>query len=365
MYNLLRCDKQYISNIVALIVCWLYHLVNTISQPDYMAKSDGNKHPGRKNTGMASVLGAAPPFTIPALEADRFRIIPHAVHHRLRHIEVDDYALRAFLTKVTDVAVQHLRYVPYERFMLARALDIEMGARFRQTLRTLLFDRGTGGFTIGTQGNTTDPDDFVRFGTAVSHLMGPANFDAMSETYYARFFVKHTDDSDSYLRQAYRNMTLHTDGTFVDEPTDWLLMMKFAEANAIGGESRLLHLDDWEALKEFSTHPLASYKFTYKAPPSKNQSQTVERTTFFSHNGKPCICYIDQFVYPETIDQASYLSRLSHSLEQSPATTAIPLPTGNLIMLNNLFWLHGRAAFEPHVDLGRELMRQRGTFSVE
>ena len=41
---------------------------------------------------------------------------------------------------------------------------------------------------------------------------------------------------------------LHTDGTFVDEPTDWLLMMKMIEQNARGGESRLLHLDDWKEL---------------------------------------------------------------------------------------------------------------------
>jgi protein CsiD len=166
----------------------------------------------------------------------------------------------------------------------------------------------------------------------------------------------------SYLRQAYRRFTLHTDGTFVDEPTDWLLMMKFEEQNAVGGESRILHLDDWEELEKFSTDPLATHKFVYKAPPSKNVQQIVERQTFFNVNDKPCICFIDQFAYPETIKEAKYLEELSSSMENSEGVCELGLPEGDLIVLNNLFWLHGRAAFEKHSDLYRELLRQRGCF---
>ena len=43
----------------------------------------------------------------------------------------------------------------------------------------------------------------------------------MAGKYYARFHVKHEDKSDSYLRKAYTNMDLHTDGTYVKEITDW------------------------------------------------------------------------------------------------------------------------------------------------
>ena len=45
----------------------------------------------------------------------------------------------------------------------------------------------------------------------------------MAGNYYARFEVKHTDSSDSYLRKAYTNIDLHTDGTYVKEKTDWLI----------------------------------------------------------------------------------------------------------------------------------------------
>jgi hypothetical protein len=57
----------------------------------------------------------------------------------------------------------------------------------------------------------------------------------------------------SYLRKAYRNMDLHTDGTYVKEVTDWLLMTKIDEQNAEGGETAMLHLDDLGTLRMIYT----------------------------------------------------------------------------------------------------------------
>jgi protein CsiD len=59
-----------------------------------------------------------------------------------------------------------------------------------------------------------------------------------------------------------------------------------------------------------------------------------------------------------------YLRDMSRSMEGSPATFELPLPVGDLIVLNNHFWVHGRAAFEKHRDLHRELMRQRGLLTT-
>jgi protein CsiD len=140
-------------------------------------------------------------------------------------------------------------------------------------------------------------------------------------------------------------------------------MMKMVEENARGGESRLLHLDDWKGLDRFSNHPLASHKFTYKAPSSKNVDQEIQRLTFFNYNNKPGVCFIDQFVYPETIEEAKYLRDLSHSMETDESVTELELPVGDLVVVNNIFWLHGRAAFEVNPDLNRELLRQRGRFN--
>ncbi|RWR10080.1 glutarate dioxygenase GlaH [Siminovitchia fortis] len=293
-----------------------------------------------------------------------YEVKSHPQSDRLYHIEIDKEAIAKFLAAVEEknISVQVLEYTPYQRQIVASLLQDFVGEDLGEILRGIIHDRESGGFTLGLEGVTEDTDEFVIFGTAISHLVGMPNFDAMTGKYYARFTVKHTDNSDSFLRQAYRLFTLHTDGTFVDEPTDWLLMMKMVEENAVGGESRLLHLDDWKELDKFVNNPLGKHKFTYIAPPSKNVTQTVDRATFFNVNDKPCICFIDQFVYPESIEQAKYLEDLSASLESDESVIELELPVGDLVVLNNLFWMHGRAAFEVNPDLNRELMRQRGRF---
>lgn len=297
-------------------------------------------------------------------KTNRYEVKVHPQTDRLYHIQLSKKAIQGFLNTVKEenYSVQHLEYTPYSRLIVSSILLDHVGEEFGELLRNIVHDRESGGFTIGLDGVTEDTEEYVIFSTAISYLLGSSNFDSMSGKYYARFSVKHTDNSDSYLRQAYRLFTLHTDGTFVDEPTDWLLMMKIVEENARGGESRLLHLDDWKDLDKFSTHPLASHKFTYKAPSSKNVDQEVQRLTFFNYNNKPGACFIDQFVYPETIEEAKYLRDLSHSMETDESVTELKLPVGDLVVVNNIFWLHGRAAFEVNPNLNRELLRQRGRF---
>ncbi|MEH6943851.1 glutarate dioxygenase GlaH [Bacillus sp. JJ722] len=293
-----------------------------------------------------------------------YEILPHPQSNRLYHIEISADIVKKFLEimKEDGVSAQRLEYTPFARQLVTDRLLTLTGYELGNIVREILNDRASGGFTVGMKDVTEDKEEFLFFSTAFSHMAGMPNFDSMTGKYYANFSVKDTDNSDSYLRQAYRLFTLHTDGTFVDEPTDWLLMMKLEERNAVGGESRLLHLDDWNELDKFANDPIGSHKFTYKAPSSKNVGQEVERTTFFKQNNKPCICFIDQFVYPETIEQAKYLSNLSDSMEADEAVIELKLPVGNLVMVNNLFWLHGRAAFEKNTELYRELQRQRGRF---
>lgn len=292
-----------------------------------------------------------------------FMVGPHPHHPRLRHLHLDPSALSRFVDSVAQIDVQNLQYVSFMRYIVAAKLEAAFGAAFSQTLRHLASDRATGGFTLGVGAVTDRHDDYVRMGTAIGHLLGPSNHDAMSGTYFARFLVKDTDASDSYLRQAYRLFTLHTDGTFVSDATDWLLMMKFTEDHAVGGESRFLHLDDWDERDHFATHPLGRVPFAYKAPGSKNVEEQIERPVFFDSEFGLSMSFIDQFVQPRSMAEAQYLHDLSSAMETSPGTREVPLPVGDLVVLNNYFWLHGRAPFEKNPLLNRELMRQRGMFA--
>lgn len=294
----------------------------------------------------------------------KLEISYNAQSKRLLDIKLSQEVVKNFLDRIRkeEISVQHLEYTPYERQVIASYLDEEVGNEFGNMLRDIVNDRETGGFTIGLEGVSKDTDEYVIFSTAIAHLVGISNFDSMTGKYYARFVVKDTDASDSYLRQAYRLFTMHTDGTFVNEATDWLLMMKMVEENAVGGESRLLHLDDWSELDKFYKSPLGEHKFQYIAPPSKNVQEVVFRKLFFLKNNKPCICFIDQFAYPETIEEAKFLKALSHSIESDKSVIELKLNVGNLVVLNNEFWMHGRLAFEKNPNLNRELLRQRGHF---
>jgi len=212
-------------------------------------------------------------------------------------------------------------------------------------------------------------EEFIDFNillsTAISHLIGLPNLDSMSGKFYARFSVKNEDNSDSYLRQAHRRMELHNDGTYVEEKTDWVIMQKMLEKNVDGGDSLLLHLDDWKDVSKFHNHPLARHDFQWGSPSSKNVSYKLRHPIFLDDDkdGKPMMSYIDQFVEPMNMNEGLYLYELGESLENESNTYHLTLPEGSMIIINNYFWVHGRDKFTANKNLHRELLRQRGVFA--
>ena len=158
-------------------------------------------------------------------------------------------------------------------------------------------------------------------------------------------------------------MDLHTDGTYVKEVTDWLLMTKLEEKNVEGGETTLLHLDDWEHCEELSKDPIGRQNFIWGSPKSKNVDYNVEHPVFTEdEKGRPQISYIDQFPEPSSMKQGNFLQKLSDALEESNNKVITKLPIGSIIVANNYFWLHGRKAFKQNKNLSRELLRIRGSF---
>ena len=158
-------------------------------------------------------------------------------------------------------------------------------------------------------------------------------------------------------------MDLHTDGTYVKEKTDWILMTKIEEKNVQGGETSLLHLDDWEHCDELSKDPIGRQSFTWNSPKSKNIDYKVEHPVFFDdEKGRPQISYIDQFPEPKNMKQGNFLQKLSDSLEESNNKIITSFPPGSTLVANNYFWLHGRKPFKENKNLSRELLRIRGSF---
>ena len=306
------------------------------------------------------------PANIPAQQHQGFSLDRSPQSARLLQLSFPKETVKAFLDAVSEWPVQALEYKSFLRFRVAKILDDICHNTLQPLLIDTMVDRETGAFLVTPEGldQVEQADDMVMFATAVSHLMGRSNFDAMSGQYYARFVVKNQDNSDSYLRQAHRVMELHNDGTYVEQDTDYVLMLKIDEQNMEGGNSLLLHLDDWEHLNRFYADPMARRVMRWAAPPSKNTTKDVYHAVFDTdRGGQPIMSYIDQFVQPKDFDEGVWLADLSEALETSKQQLSVPVPAGSFLLINNHFWLHGRDKFIAHDGLRRELMRQRGYFT--
>ena len=289
----------------------------------------------------------------------------HDKSNRIIKISLENEIIDKLIFPFNKFDLTALELKPFTRFTLAKSLDDLTNNKLSKLINSIIRDRSTGCFIIGPKNITSKINDtfLVKLSTAVAHLIGVPNHDAMAGKYYARFHVKHEDSSDSYLRKAYRNMDLHTDGTYVKEVTDWLIMTKIDEQNVEGGETAMLHLDDWEHCNDLYNDPVGKKNFVWGSPKSKNIGYKVEHPVFSSdQEGRPTISYIDQFPEPQNMEQGLFLQRLSDCLEESKNKIEFPLPVGSTIFSNNYFWLHGRKPFKENTNLSRELLRIRGTF---
>ena len=294
-----------------------------------------------------------------------FTLTSHKNSKRVQVIKFEESDLDRLIFPFKKHTITSLEYKPFSRFSLAKSLDEVFENKLSSTLVKILNDRNTGTVIVepDVSNKKFNKEFLVKLSTGLSYLIGNPNFDSMSGKYYARFTVKHEDGSDSYLRKAYTNLDLHTDGTYVNEKTDWLIMTKMEEKNVSNGESVILHLDDWEHLEEMSKDPIGQEDFAWGSPKSKNIDYKVEHPVFTKdQNGKPIISYIDQFPEPKNMKQGLFLQKLSDCLEESKNKVIFPLSVGSTILSNNYFWLHGRKAFKENAGLSRELLRIRGTF---
>ena len=289
----------------------------------------------------------------------------HEKSKRIINIKLEDEIIEKLIFPFNKFDLTALELKPFTRFTIAKSLDDLTNNKLSELMNAIIRDRSSGCFIIGPKNISSKINDkfLVKLSTAIAHLIGLPNHDSMTGKYYARFEVKHMDTSDSYLRKAYTNMDLHTDGTYVKEVTDWLIMTKLDEQNAEGGETAMLHIDDWEHCEDLFKDPVGRQDFIWGSPKSKNVNYKVEHSIFQSdEKGRPNISYIDQFPEPKNMEQGNFLQRLSDGLEESRNKIITKLPTGYSIIANNYFWLHGRKPFKENKELIRELLRIRGSF---
>ena len=238
-----------------------------------------------------------------------FNISHHENSKRIVDIKIEDEILDKLIFPFNKFDITALEYKPFTRFTIAKSLDDLTDNKLSLLLNSIISDRSSGCFIISPKNINTKINDIflVKLSTSIAHLIGSSNHDSMAGKYYARFFVKHEDGSDSYLRKAYTNMDLHTDGTYVKEVTDWLLMTKIEEQNVEGGETAMLHLDDWEHCDDLFKNPIGKQNFIWGSPKSKNIGYKVEHPIFSEDQKKRAeISYIDQFPEPKNMNRGHF-----------------------------------------------------------
>ncbi len=299
-------------------------------------------------------------------ENKQFKVTTSKHSPRLLDVVFTEDVVSKFLKEMEVYPVQSLEYKSFYRFRVAEILNKLCNGELQKFLQNALGNREQGALLVNPTGinNVEQGDDMVKFATAFVHLIGRSNFDDMTGKYYARWAVVNTDNSDSYLRQPQKPLELHNDGTYVNQTTDYVLMYKIDEQNMKGGDSQLLHLDDWEDLDKYFNHHLARRVMRWSAPPSKNVKEDAHHPVFeVDSEGRPVMLFIDQFAQPKDYEEGTWLADMGDSLENSKNKLSFPVPVGQFLLINNLFWLHGRDKFERHEKLRRELMRQRGYFA--
>lgn len=299
-------------------------------------------------------------------ENKQFKVTPSKYSPKLLEMVFTKEVIAQFLKEVEQYPVQALEYKSFLRFRVAEILNKLCDNKLQKVLQNALSNRDQGALLVNPEGinDVAQGDDMVKIATAFVHLIGRSNFDDMTGKYYARWAVVNTDNSDSYLRQPQKPLELHNDGTYVNQTTDYVLMYKIDEQNMKGGDSQLLHLDDWEDLDKYFNHHLAKRVIKWSAPPSKNVAEDAYHPVFeVDADGRPVMLFIDQFAQPKDYEEGTWLADMGDSLENSKNKLSFPVPVGQFLLINNLFWLHGRDKFERHENLRRELMRQRGYFS--
>lgn len=121
-----------------------------------------------------------------------FTLIPSAQSPRLLELTLTEQTTKQFLEQVAEWPVQALEYKSFLRFRVGKILDDLCANQLQPLLLKTLLNRAEGALLINAVGvdDVKQADEMVKLATAVAHLIGRSNFDAMSGQYYARFVVK-------------------------------------------------------------------------------------------------------------------------------------------------------------------------------
>ena len=284
---------------------------------------------------------------------------------RIVEVTIDEEQWGRFLYETNDFNEMVLTKRPYSRFIVADCLQKTLGHQYTQLIINAVQSHQQGAVFIKYPHVDSSLCGHLKLATAFAYLLGHPYRDEMTQKYFAAIHLTTDTLGDSFLSEPYEDLRLHTDGTFYKKSVEWVILSKVIQRNIQGGELSLHHLYDLPELEELLQHSLAFSPFLFEASTSKNVGGVCSQSVFFKTNGQLSIRFSDQFAYPQNKEEAFFLHQLSEYFENSSYRLVDPFPVGQLVILNNAFWLHGRLKINNKSTFIRQLLRIRGSFSNE
>jgi protein CsiD len=309
------------------------------------------------------------------ISVKKYKIWPDSRNSRISQIVIDADALNQFCESASVEELNYglldaFKYVPFAKRELSRLLLTFLGESFKDDVLSVLQDYEKGGLIVNLQA-LPNLKHRLWFITALSFLIGNPRSDA-NGSHLAHFEMTDLRKDDPPLLNPYFILPFHTDGTFFEGDTDWILMLKTIEEEVIGGESNLLHLEDWAEWERFKQHKLANHRFIFRGPSnsdyrrkdigSRGDTGEVERPFFFTHLDNSAFRFTFQWVHPRNTEEAKFIRDMHISLMHEMKLNVFPLAVNELYCVNNRIWLHGRLSMQPSNNLRREAYRIIGSF---
>ena len=123
---------------------------------------------------------------------DGFEININEQSKRIINIDINDEILNKLIFPFNKFDIIALEYKPFTRFTIAKSLDDLSNNKLSKLLNKIIRDRNTGCFIIKPKKLISKIDEIflVKLSTAIAHLIGTPNHDAMAGKYYAKISCK-------------------------------------------------------------------------------------------------------------------------------------------------------------------------------
>ena len=239
------------------------------------------------------------------------------------------------------------------------------GESCSNAIRAVLGDRSQGAIICPSLESDLDVLERLLIGVAAS-VGQPYSAPNHSRCVVENVLRDLPEKAQSLLRRSpYRVDPLHTDGHGSDEvPEQFIALACTHRKKCIGGESVLLHIDDWEDMDRLSLQ-VGSQQFYFDFPGgSQGTSQTVQRPIFFDGPGGKRMSFLSGYLR-RTIDSQEPVAEIESSLARamgSASAQQFSLEERSFYLIDNGFWLHGRMPLEKKANMYRRLICLRGSY---